>query len=153
MFKIIETAINYLFISHHNDPIRQYCQTEFKENWKAKYYELTGKTIHQTPSVILDYARIHLWGYSYTFLYLPIYAVYFLNKLPVYNISIIVVTTINPQRAMRVISPWYYLECGESRSVGSWSFLWKRHTDIYNITKLDKVRQMEYNIKHDTRYI
>ena len=50
MFKIIETAINYLFIANHNDPIRQYCQTEFKENWKAKYYELTGKTIHQTST-------------------------------------------------------------------------------------------------------
>ena len=46
MFKLFETAINYLFIANHNDPIRQYCQTEFKENWKSKYYELTGKTIH-----------------------------------------------------------------------------------------------------------
>ena len=52
MFKIFETAINYLFISHHNDPIRQYCQTEFKENWKAKYYELTGKTIESIVTLI-----------------------------------------------------------------------------------------------------
>ena len=55
MFKLFETAINYLFIANHNDPIRQYCQTEFKENWKSKYYELTGKTIHQTPDYILVY--------------------------------------------------------------------------------------------------
>ena len=45
MLKIIETAINYLFISHANDPIRQYCQTEFKNEWKTKYYELTGKQL------------------------------------------------------------------------------------------------------------
>jgi hypothetical protein len=46
MLKIIETAINYLFISHANDPIRQYCQTEFKKDWKEQYYKLTGKTIN-----------------------------------------------------------------------------------------------------------
>ena len=43
---IIKAGSSYYFISNRNDPIRQYCQTEFKENWKAKYYELTGKTIH-----------------------------------------------------------------------------------------------------------
>ena len=46
MFKVLEAAINYLFIANHNDPIRQYCQTEFKEDWKEQYYKLTGKTIH-----------------------------------------------------------------------------------------------------------
>ena len=45
MFKVLEAAINYLFIANHNDPIRQYCQTEFKEDWKEQYYKLTGKTI------------------------------------------------------------------------------------------------------------
>ena len=33
----------------------------------------------------------------------------------------------------------------ESLSAGIWSFLWKRHTDIYNITELDKVRHICYN--------
>ena len=45
MFKVLEAAINYLFIAHSNDPIRQYCQTEYKKNWKEKYYQLTGKSI------------------------------------------------------------------------------------------------------------
>ena len=42
-FSVIQAAIDYLSISYNNDPIRQYCQTEFKDNWKEKYYELTGK--------------------------------------------------------------------------------------------------------------
>ena len=54
MFKAIETLLttiisagsNYYFISSRKDPIRQYCQTEFKKDWKIKYYELTGKTIN-----------------------------------------------------------------------------------------------------------
>ena len=46
MFKVLEAAITYLFIANHNDPIRQYCQTEFKKDWKEQYYKLTGKTIH-----------------------------------------------------------------------------------------------------------
>jgi len=33
-----------------------------------------------------------------------------------------------------------------SRSVGSWSFLWKRHTDIYKTWSLDKVRHICYNV-------
>ena len=53
MFKAIETLLtniisagsNYYFISSRNDPIRQYCQTEFKNEWKTKYYELTGKQL------------------------------------------------------------------------------------------------------------
>ena len=46
MFKVLEAAITYLFIANHNDPIRQYCQTEFKKDWKEQYYKLTGKTIN-----------------------------------------------------------------------------------------------------------
>jgi len=54
MFKSIEKMLttiitagnNYMFISNSNDPIRQYCQTEFKDNWKEKYYELTGRNIN-----------------------------------------------------------------------------------------------------------
>ena len=53
MFKAIETLLtniisagsNYYFISNRNAPIRQYCQTEFKDEWKTKYYELTGKQL------------------------------------------------------------------------------------------------------------
>ncbi len=30
--------------------------------------------------------------------------------------------------------------------VGTWSFLWKRHTDIFNMTELDIMRQMVYNV-------
>ena len=40
---IIKAGTSYMFISNAHDPIRQYCQTEFKDNWKEKYYELTGK--------------------------------------------------------------------------------------------------------------
>ena len=43
MLNIIDAITNFLSIGHSNDPIRQYCQTEFKDNWKEKYYELTGK--------------------------------------------------------------------------------------------------------------
>ena len=42
---IISAGSNYYFISNRNDPIRQYCQTEFKNEWKTKYYELTGKQL------------------------------------------------------------------------------------------------------------
>ena len=42
---IISAGSNYYFISSRHDPIRQYCQTEFKKEWKAKYYELTGKQL------------------------------------------------------------------------------------------------------------
>jgi|TARA_B110000263_G_scaffold237033_1_gene236932 hypothetical protein len=45
MFKIIESVFGYLFTGHDDDPIRRYCQTEFKDNWKEKYYSLTGKSI------------------------------------------------------------------------------------------------------------
>ena len=31
---IISAGSNYYFISNRNDPIRQYCQTEFKDEWK-----------------------------------------------------------------------------------------------------------------------
>ncbi len=42
---IISAGSNYYFISSRNDPIRQYCQTEYKKDWKRKYYELTGKQL------------------------------------------------------------------------------------------------------------
>ena len=42
---IISAGSNYYFISNRNDPIRQYCQTEYKKDWKRKYYELTGKQL------------------------------------------------------------------------------------------------------------
>ena len=42
---IISAGSSYHFISSRHDPIRQYCQTEFKEDWKRKYYELTGKQL------------------------------------------------------------------------------------------------------------
>ena len=42
---IIKAGNSYMFISNANDPIRQYCQTEFKKDWKIKYYELTGKQL------------------------------------------------------------------------------------------------------------
>ena len=42
---IIKAGSNYMFISNAHDPIRQYCQTEFKNEWKTKYYELTGKQL------------------------------------------------------------------------------------------------------------
>ena len=45
MVNLLNTVINYLFIANSNDPIRQYCQTEYKKNWKEKYYQLTGKII------------------------------------------------------------------------------------------------------------
>ena len=43
MPKIIKSAFHYLFLSNVNDPIRQYCKTEFKKDWKSKYFELTGR--------------------------------------------------------------------------------------------------------------
>jgi len=43
MVNLINTLISYLSISYDNDPIKRYCQTEFKKNWKSKYTELTGK--------------------------------------------------------------------------------------------------------------
>ena len=54
MFKSIEKMLttiitdgnNQMFISNSNDPIRQYCQTEFKKDWKEQYYKLTGRTIN-----------------------------------------------------------------------------------------------------------
>ena len=45
MVAIINAFINYLSISNSNDPIKRYCQTEFKKEWKRKYFELTGKSI------------------------------------------------------------------------------------------------------------
>ena len=42
---IISAGSNYYSISSRNDPIRQYCQTEYKKDWKRKYYELTGKQL------------------------------------------------------------------------------------------------------------
>ena len=42
---IISAGSNYYFISSRNEPIRQYCQTEYKKDWKRKYYELTGKQL------------------------------------------------------------------------------------------------------------
>ena len=44
MVHLINTLINYLSISYDNDPIKRYCQTEFKKEWKAKYFQLTGKS-------------------------------------------------------------------------------------------------------------
>ena len=38
------SVIHYLSISYDNDPIKRYCQTEYKDNWKEKYYNITGKT-------------------------------------------------------------------------------------------------------------
>ena len=46
MVAIINALIDYLFISYSNDPIKQYCQTEYKKDWKRKYFELTGKSIN-----------------------------------------------------------------------------------------------------------
>ena len=43
MVNLINTLIRYLSISNGNDPIKRYCQTEFKETWQDKYFELTGK--------------------------------------------------------------------------------------------------------------
>ena len=43
MFKIIDTIFSYLLIGNDDDPIRRYCQTEYKDNWQEKYYYLTGK--------------------------------------------------------------------------------------------------------------
>ena len=44
MFKIIESIFDYLFNNTADDPIQRYCQTEYKDNWKEKYYNITGKT-------------------------------------------------------------------------------------------------------------
>lgn len=46
MVTIINALIDYLSISYSNDPIKQYCQTEYKKDWKRKYFELTGKSIN-----------------------------------------------------------------------------------------------------------
>ena len=43
MVNLINTLIHYLSISNDNDPIKRYCQTEFKNQWKEKYFQLTGK--------------------------------------------------------------------------------------------------------------
>ena len=43
MVNLINTLISYLSISNDNDPIKRYCQTEYKTTWKEKYFELTGK--------------------------------------------------------------------------------------------------------------
>ena len=43
MFKVIESVFNYLFTSNSDDPIQRYCQTEYKDNWKEKYYNITGR--------------------------------------------------------------------------------------------------------------
>ena len=43
MVNLINTLIKYLSFSSSNDPIKRYCQTEFKETWQDKYIELTGK--------------------------------------------------------------------------------------------------------------
>ena len=43
MVNLINTLISYLSISNDNDPIKRYCQTEYKTKWKEKYFELTGK--------------------------------------------------------------------------------------------------------------
>jgi hypothetical protein len=45
MFKIIESVFNYLFSNNDDDPIKRFCQNEYKDNWKEKYYSLTGKSI------------------------------------------------------------------------------------------------------------
>ena len=46
MLNIIDAITNFLSIGHSNDPIKQYCQTEFKKDWKEQYYKLTGRTIN-----------------------------------------------------------------------------------------------------------
>jgi hypothetical protein len=45
MFKIIESVFNYFFAGEYDDSIKRYCQNEYKDNWKEKYYSLTGKSI------------------------------------------------------------------------------------------------------------
>ena len=45
MLSFYESLVGFITIGRSNDPIRQYCQTEFKKDWKRKYYELTGKQL------------------------------------------------------------------------------------------------------------
>ena len=51
MFKVIESVFNYLFTSDSDDPIKRYCQTEYKDNWKEKYYSLTGRFPHDNLKI------------------------------------------------------------------------------------------------------
>lgn len=47
MVNFFNTFFRYLSIGNHNDPIKRYCQIEYQDNWKEKYYAFTGRTPDQ----------------------------------------------------------------------------------------------------------